>query len=256
MPELLKLCLAICPLVFLAGFVDSIAGGGGLISLPAYLVMGLPPHLAAGTNKVVSGLGALTASGKYIKSGRIWLDLAIFSALGALAGSFIGTRIALMLSGSALKLVILCALPIVAVIMMIRRNTDRPEGSLHSRGKAVDRLLCTLIGLVIGCYDGLIGPGTGTFMILAFSMVLGMDLLYASGCAKVGNLASNIASAVVYIINGKVMFSLVIPAAAFSILGNYLGARCAIKTGAKRVRSIMLLVLLLLFVRLVYDIVN
>ena len=87
MPELLKLCLAICPLVFLAGFVDSIAGGGGLISLPAYLVMGLPPHLAAGTNKVVSGLGALTASGKYIKSGRIWLDLAIFSALGALAQS-------------------------------------------------------------------------------------------------------------------------------------------------------------------------
>lgn len=254
MPEIIKICLIVCPLVFLAGFIDSAAGGGGLISLPAYLISGLPPQLAAGTNKVVNGIGTLVASGKFIKSGKIHLPLAVFAAAGALGGSFIGTRIALLLPEQTLKIIILCALPVVAIVMLLRRNNAAAEGGMKSRGKVIDCLICLAIGLVIGCYDGLVGPGTGTFMIMAFSLFLGMDLLYASGCAKVGNLASNAASAVVWLINGKVMLTLILPAAACSVLGNYFGARFAIKKGAKYIRYVMLAVLALLFARLIYDI--
>ena len=109
------------------------------------------------------------------------------------------------------------------------------------------------IGLVIGCYDGLIGPGTGTFLMLCFTGLLGLDLLVSGGCAKVANLASNLASAAVYLFNGKAMYSLLIPAAICSIAGGWLGSRFAIKGGSKRIRKVMFLVLLMLLVKMIYD---
>jgi uncharacterized membrane protein YfcA len=118
-----------------------------------------------------------------------------------------------------------------------------------------DILVSAAIGLGIGCYDGMVGPGTGTFMIMAFTALMGMDLLTASGCAKVGNLASNIASAVVWLMNGQVMLELVIPAAACSIAGNYLGARYAIRGGSKRVRYMIFVVLALLFGKLIFTLI-
>ena len=109
------------------------------------------------------------------------------------------------------------------------------------------------IGLVIGCYDGLIGPGTGTFLILCFSGVLGLDLLVSGGCAKVSNLASNLASGIVFLFNGKAMYSLLLPAMVFSVAGGYFGSKFAIKGGSKRIRKVMFLVLGLLFVKMIYD---
>ena len=114
-------------------------------------------------------------------------------------------------------------------------------------------LLSLLTGLLIGCYDGLVGPGTGMFMIMAFTAVLGMDLLTASGCAKVGNLASNVASAVVWALNGQVLWKLVLPAAACSLLGSYLGARFAIRGGSQKIRGMIFVVLGLLFVKLIWE---
>ena len=256
MPEIIKTLLIVCPLVFLAGFVDSVAGGGGLISLPAYLFCGIPAHMASGTNKVVNSIGTSVAAGKYIKSGKINLRYAIIAAVFALLGSAIGTEIATLLSDRVFKIIILCALPTAAIILTIKKDFGK-DGSIPSRSytKRTEYILCAIIGLFIGCYDGMVGPGTGTFMIMAFTAVMGMDLLTSSGCAKVGNLASNIASAIVWIINGHVYWALVIPAAACNVLGNYLGARYAIKGGSKRIRSMIFVVLALLFVKILFEMI-
>jgi len=254
MPEFFQTCLVVCPLVFLAGFVDSVAGGGGLISLPAYLFVGLPPHIASGTNKVVNSMGTALATWKYYKSGKIRIKLALLAAVGALLGSAIGTEIALHINPEIFQIVLLVALPIAAVVITLKKdigNDSSDDASDIETNK--DRLYCLFIGVAIGCYDGMIGPGTGTFMIMAFTIVLGMDLLTASGCAKMGNLASNIASAVLWALNGQVLFALVIPAAACNMLGSWFGSQYAIRGGSGKVRNMIYVVLALLFVKFFYE---
>ena len=254
LPEFLQTCLIVCPLVFLAGFVDSVAGGGGLISLPAYLFVGFPAHLASGTNKVVASTGTALATWKYYKSGKIRMKPALLAAVGALIGSVLGTQIALHINSEAFRILLLIALPLVALLITFKKDfgndqaTDAPVCETNK-----DRIICFLIGIGIGCYDGLIGPGTGTFLIMAFTIFVNMDLLTASGCAKVGNLASNIASAVLWITSGNVMFELIIPAAACSMLGNYLGSQYAIKGGSQKVRGMIYIVLAMLFIKFFYE---
>lgn len=245
--------LIVCPLVFLAGFVDSIAGGGGVISLPAYFLAGLPPHLAAGTNKFVACLGTLTSTVKYFKSGKVQLFRALCTGVGALFGGAAGAAVALHIPENILHTIILIALPLVAVFLSIKRDFGADGGKEISFSPAKTALIAFGIGLGIGGYDGLVGPGTGTFLIIAYAGILGTDLLTASGCAKVGNLCSNIASLTVYLFGGKVLFALAIPAAAFCMLGNYLGARYAIKGGSKNVKKIMFVVLALLFLKFILE---
>lgn len=239
--------LIVCPLVFLAGFVDSVAGGGGVISLPAYLIAGIPVKLAMGTNKLANGCGTATSVFKYARSGKIAWDCALPAAIGCLLGAAGGSSLAVHLNDEVLKIIILVTLPIAAIILVLaRKRTDEDTKSL-SRTKTI--LYSFLIGLVLGVYDGLIGPGTGTFLTIAFSIVLGFGLLKSSGCARTANLASNIASLVVFLVDGNVLFSVGIPAIVCSMLGNYLGARYAIKGGSKKIRLVMFFVLGLLFLK-------
>lgn len=256
MDEFVKMLLICCPLVFLAGFVDSVAGGGGIISLPAYLMAGLPAQLAAGTNKVVNGSGALMATTKYFRSGKIRLRPALIAAAGALAGSTVGTSLAAMIPEATLKTIMLVALPCVAIFLVLKKDfgrDDAPEVEVEPKREIIVSLL---IGLLIGCYDGLVGPGTGTFMILAFTGLLSMDLITASGCSKAANLASNVASAAVWILHGSVLWKLALPALVCSICGNWLGARYAIRGGSKKVRGMMFIVLGLLFAKMLYDLLG
>ena len=250
----LRTLLIVCPLVFLAGFVDSVAGGGGIISLPAYLMAGIPAHLAAGTNKVVNGSGTLISTVQYFRRGKVRLRPAAAAAAGALAGSVAGAQLASMISEAALQTIMLCALPCVAVFLVLKkdfgRDGDAPAAPMDPRRETA---VSAAIGLGVGCYDGLVGPGTGTFMIVCFTAFLSMDLLTASGCSKAANLASNLAAAVVWIAHGDVLWSLAPAAMACSILGNHLGARYAIRGGSKRVRSMMFVVLGLLFCKLLGD---
>ena len=254
MDELIRLYLIVCPLIFLGGFVDSVAGGGGLITLPAYLMAGLPTHMAMGTNKVVNAIGTGTAALRYLKSGKVRVRIAVISAAGALAGSAIGTRIALLIPEDILKILMLVALPVVAVVLTVKKDFGRedstPAKAYSSRYEAA---AAALIGLLIGCYDGLVGPGTGTFMIMAFTVALSMDLITASGCAKIGNLASNVASAVIFILNGKVFWALAVPAALCNAIGGYCGARYAIRGGSGKIRGMIFLVLGLMFVKMLWD---
>lgn len=257
MDELLKMLLIICPLIFTAGFVDAVAGGGGLISLPAYILAGLPTHQAAGCNKFSASLGTIVATMNYIKSGKVKFRIAIFAAIGAIIGSSIGTHLALMISDQLLKGIMMIAIPIVAIFLITQKNlgNEKEMKQLKERSLLSESIISISIGLIIGCYDGMIGPGTGTFLMIAFSLILGIDLVTSSGCAKVANLASNITSVIIYMLGGKVLFTLAVPAAACSMLGGYIGSRFAIKGGSQKVRYIMFLVIGLLFFKTVFDLV-
>ncbi len=245
--------LIVCPLVFLAGFVDSIAGGGGLISLPAYLLAGLPAHITLGTNKTAMSIGTFTATLKYFKAGQIDWRVGLFSAVASFIGAIGGSTLSLMIPEKTLRIIMLAILPAVALFLLIKRNFGTsPAVDLQLSARRI-ALTSLVIGLVVGCYDGLIGPGTGTFLILAFTAFLGFDLLKSSACAKVANLASNLASMIIFILNGKVLFLLAIPAAAFAAMGNYFGAKLAIKGGAKYVRYTVFLVIGLLFIKMAVD---
>lgn len=256
-PEILQL-LIICPLAFTAGFVDSIAGGGGVISLPAYLLAGVPVHLAAGTNKFAMSLGTSVSVARFYKSGRVWIKPALLAALGALGGAYIGTRIALWLSDAALRISLTAVLPIVALVLIWaqRKKRSLPQDGQAAPFTARAVILSLIIGLGIGMYDGLFGPGTGTFLILAFSAFLGMDLVTASGSAKVVNLASNVASLATFLSQGKVLFAIGLPAAACTVLGNYLGSRLAVKNGERFVRPVIFGVLALLILKSVWDLLH
>ncbi len=255
MTDLLHACLIVCPLVFLAGFVDSVAGGGGLITIPAYLLVGIPIHLASGTNKVVACMGTTTAVWRYARGGKIQWKAAVWAAGGALAGAAAGARLALWFPEEALQACMLVALPLVAVVLAVKKDFGKDAVPRQGTVRG-ERALSVAIGLVIGLYDGMIGPGTGTFLAMAFTLVLGMDLLTASGCAKVVNLASNLSSAVVWICGGKVIWALVAPAMACSMLGNLCGARFALRGGAGRVRVMIFVVLGLLFVKMLWEVVT
>lgn len=253
MNELLQICVIVCPLCLLAGFIDSIAGGGGIISLPAYLLAGLPPYTAAGSNKFSACCGTLMAALKYMHGGKVVYKEALISGVGSLAGSVLGTLLALHIPEKALEYILLGALPLVALFLLLKKDFGQEPSKSKDDRLVKPAVLAFVIGLVIGCYDGMIGPGTGTFLILCFTGILGYDLLTSSGCAKVSNLASNFASMVVYLFNGRVLFAVAVPAAICSIIGNMLGARFALKGGSKNVRKVMFVVLALLFIKIGLD---
>lgn len=238
----------VCPLIFLAGFVDSVAGGGGVISLPAYLIAGVPIKLAAGTNKFANGCGTALASYKYITSGNVnWL-CAIPAAVGSLLGSAAGTSLAVYMREDILQMVVLATLPVVALVLFFARGFGQVEKPPKTNRQTL--LLSAGIGTAVGMYDGLVGPGTGTFLTIGFSVALGYTLLKSAGCAKIANLASNVASMVIFFLHGDILFSVGIPAMVCSMLGNYVGSRFAIRGGSGKIRHVMFLVLGLLFLKL------
>lgn len=238
-----------------AGFVDSAAGGGGLISLPAYLFAGLPVHYVYGTNKFSAACGTAFATANFFKNGAVNIKVGLLAAAGSFAGSALGAHIVLLLSDEALRTMMLVILPIAAVLILWRRNLpdeNHDDGVLTVKKAA----LALGIGLGIGLYDGIFGPGTGTFAIIAFTTVMGFDLRTAGGNAKVLNLASNCASLVTYLFSGMVLFSIGVPCAVSGIVGNLLGSHFALKRGARFIRPMMLVVLVLLLVKIFTDAVG
>lgn len=244
--------MIICPLVFCAGFVDAAAGGGGLISLPAYVFAGIPIHIAYGTNKFANCIGTSIASVKFFKSGNIKIKPGILSVVGALIGSWFGTKLVLFLDEKYLRYCLMIILPIVAVFLLFNRTFGSEDNIKELKNKKL-YFLAFFIGLIIGAYDGFFGPGTGTFLVLAFTSLLGFNLITASGNAKLVNLASNFSSLILYILNGKVLYSVGLPAAICAVLGNYLGAYFAIKNGAKVIKPAILLVVVMLFGKVIYS---
>ena len=241
----------VLPLVFFAGFIDSIAGGGGLISMPAFMLTGLPMHNVAATNKFAACIGTGVAAHEYYKKGAVKLVPALVSAAFAFVGSAAGAQIVLYIDSQKLKLAFLWVLPFVALFVLfgarIKKNNVVASG-------AKLYIQCAFIGLFIGAYDGLIGPGTGTFLIFAYTALSGFDYVTASGNAKIVNLASNLAAVVTFIFAGKVLYALALPAAAVNIVGSLIGSRLALKKGQKFVKYMLMVVLVLIFAKLIYDV--
>lgn len=243
--------LIVCPLVFLAGLVDAIAGGGGLVSLTAYLIAGLPAHLALGTNKLSSAIGTLVATVRMARGGYIKARLAVPAAAGAIAGSAVGAKLALLTPEGVFQVLLVVALPVVAFAVLRKRAIDAPENAAISPRRQY--AIVAAVSLLIGCYDGFYGPGTGTFMLIAFTAAAKLPVRHASGEVKVANLASNTAALITFFLHGAVLVGLGLVAAAFSIAGNYLGAGMVMKDGTKVVRPIIVVVLAMLFVKVVFD---
>ncbi|MBY7026428.1 MULTISPECIES: TSUP family transporter [Clostridium] len=245
--------LIICPLVFLAGIIDAVAGGGGIISLPAYIFAGIPIHIAYGTNKFASCIGTSISSIKFFRSGNVKIKSALLSAAGALIGSWVGAQIVLLLNEKYLNYCLIIILPIVSLFLLFNRNFGVKNKKQLSNKKLY--ILSFIIGLFLGAYDGFFGPGTGTFLVICFTGILGFNLITASGNAKIVNLASNFSALIAYILGGKVMFSIGVPAAVCAIAGNYLGAHLAIKNGDKIIKPIIFVAIGLLFIKVIFDLI-
>lgn len=251
---LIQQLLIICPLVFAAGFVDAVAGGGGLISLPAYYLTGMPSHAAIASNKFSSCIGTAFSTGRFLKSGSIQPKTAAISAAFALCGSFAGAKLALVLSDRLLRVSMLVLLPAAAVFILLNKRRSEPDvstfGGLSSKSAAP---LSAIIGLLLGLYDGFFGPGTGTFLIIAYTTLMGFDYKTACGNTKVVNLSSNLAAAVTFLLAGKIEYAVAAPAALCSVAGHWIGSGLAIQKGSKFIRPVMTGVLVLLFSKLAWD---
>jgi uncharacterized membrane protein YfcA len=232
---------------FIGGLVDAIAGGGGLVSLPALLAAGLPPQLALGTNKGQAVFGAVTSASSFWRRGEVDRGRAAPAFVAGFVGSWLGARGMLALPLAPLRRIVVVLLVLAAVVVLARRKAA-PRGLALGPGAA--RAALVGIALVLGAYDGFFGPGTGSMLVVAFATVFGDTLTRASGNAKIVNLASNLAAVLVFAGRGTVLWQVSLPMAAANAVGAAVGAHLAIKNGDRLVRAVVLVVVLAVVVKL------
>lgn len=235
---------------FLAGFVDSIAGGGGLISLPVLLAAGLPPHLAIGTNKFSATFGAVMSAWQFVKAKKVDVSLMKKAIPFTFFGAIIGCFFMMHLSAKWLQPIIIIVLIGTALFVAFHKNLGATS-TYKGETKAV-LYKTALFATVIGFYDGFIGPGTGTFLIVCFAMI-GFDFVIAAGNAKILNLVSNLTGFAIFIYFDKVLYVYGLAMAICIFAGAYFGSRLAIAKGSGFVRYIMLTVTGILIIKLSLD---
>lgn len=241
----------ICTFGFLAAAVDAIAGGGGLISLPALLIVGVPPHLALGTNKFAASMASLNSSITFARSGKVHFPLVMWQIPFTLIGSLLGAWAVLRVSSAFLSKAVLVLILLVGIYTMLHKNLGMKNKfqGLNSR----NIVLGCMFALALGFYDGFFGPGTGSFLIFSFITLFGFDFVVASANSKVLNFTSNFAALLIFAWNGKILLSYGIPMAIFMILGSYVGTRLAIQRGAELVKPIFITMSLLVAAKLIYQ---
>ena len=249
----MKQFLIVCPMVFLAGLIDSIAGGGGLISLPAYMFAGLPVHNAIATNKLSSSMGTTMATVKLARNGFIDWKQVLLIIWGALAGSAFGARCALLLDDYYFKIVMLVILPLISAYILFGNAMPADPEPLPPRKTVI---LGFIIAMFVGVYDGFYGPGTGTFLLLLLTRLAHMDLQHANGTTKVINLTTNLSALTVYLISGKTLLLLGLVAGVFNIAGNYIGVTLFTRKGSRIVRPLMLVVLTVFFIKVLTEVLG
>ncbi|MFD5213542.1 sulfite exporter TauE/SafE family protein [Microbacterium sp. NPDC058345] len=240
---------------FGAGWIDAVVGGGGLLQLPALLLIpGIAPVQALATNKLASVFGTATSSVTYYRRAKPDLRTALPMALVALAGSFAGAAVATLLPAAVFKPIIVIALIAVAFFTVFRPAMGavtrlRFDGRRH-------HIAAGSAGLIIGFYDGLIGPGTGTFLVITLVALLGYDFLQSSAKAKIVNFATNAGALLLFIPHGSVLWLLGGILAVANVAGSYLGSRMAISRGAAFIRVVFLVVVVVLIGKLGVDVWN
>ena len=236
------------PLLFIAGVLDGIAGGGGIISLPAYLLTGMPIHSAYACNKLQSGLGTFCSGFKYVKEGFADIKITLFALPFTIGASFLSTRLIMNTDSETVKLIVICCIPIAVVLMFSRRKIS--QKTVNRRSLTVKNVLLSMLaGTLLGTYDALFGPGGGTIAMILFSMLLGYDLRAANGNGKMIIVASNITAVLNYILSGYMIYHVAIPCALANMIGSYIGASIVIKKGEKIVFPAMFVVIGMLVIQ-------
>ncbi len=241
---------ALVAVALVAGTVDAIAGGGGLLTVPALLWAGLPPHLALGTNKGQSVFGSGAALARFSRSGLVDGARARITFPAGLAGSLAGAALVLVVPADRLRPIVVALLAFAAVFVGTRRGGPAPVNGAPRPGATP---AAAAIALAVGAYDGFFGPGTGTFLIVAFVALLGDGLARASASAKVVNFASNLAAVVLFAARGAVVWRIALPMAAAQLAGGWLGAHLAVRRGDALVRRVVVWVALALAAKLAWD---
>ena len=246
----ISIILIIMALGFLAAFIDAVVGGGGLISIPTLLAVGLPPSVALGTNKLASVFGSMTSAIRFIRSGKVDLKLVgrLFVPVFILA--MLGASLATFLPAQLLKPIVIVILTLVLLYTIFKKDWgDVRRVQSFTVKKAI---LITILLSLIGFYDGFLGGGTGSFMMFILLM-FGFDFLGAAGNAKVLNFASNLGALILFMILGEVNYLYGLIMAASMIAGSYVGAMFAIKQGVGYVKVLFIVVTALLILKNAYD---
>ncbi|KXG76670.1 TSUP family transporter [Thermotalea metallivorans] len=244
----------LCFFGFLAQFIDSIAGGGGLISIPALFAFGIPPHFALGTNKFGAMFGTVSSSIGFIQSKNIHIPLLKYMIPCTIIGAILGVNTVLMIDQKILSGIILILLVVVCLYTVFKKDLGSKDRFSGMNTKNI--LIGCTIAFGLGFYDGFFGPGTGSFLIFSFITFLGFDFLLSCGNGKVLNAFSGIASFIVFALHGKVIYSVGIPLALSMILGAIVGTKLAIRKGAKLIKPLFLIVSLGFIIKLSLNVIQ
>lgn len=241
----------LCFFGFFAAAVDAIAGGGGLISLPALLFCGIPPHYALGTNKFAATTGALNSALLFARSGKTYWPLLKYQIPCTFFGAVAGVLAVLQISSDFLNQIVLILILVVSVYTLKNKKLglENHFSALHRKNISGGCFFAFLLGF----YDGFFGPGTGSFLIFLFISLYHFDFIVASANAKVLNFISNITSLIVFAFSGNILYRYAVPMALFMFLGSFAGTRLALKQGAKFVKPIFVVMSLLVAVKLIYQ---
>lgn len=248
----ISMILILAGIAMLAGFIDAIAGGGGLITIPALLIAGLNPVSAIATNKLQASSASLSATIVFARKGLIHWKTALPIAMMSFLGGGLGAMFVSLLPKSVLLVIV----PILLFAVVIYFITSPKLDDIQSTPKLTFFLFGLMIAPVIGFYDGIFGPGTGSFFLIAFIYLMGMKLMTAMSYTKLANVASNLGSLGIFLIKGAVIFPIGLAMALGAIIGAQIGARFAVKFGSKLVKPLLIVVSIIMIIRLLLDKAN
>jgi uncharacterized membrane protein YfcA len=231
-----------------AGFIDSIAGGGGLITLPALLLAGLPPQMALGTNKLQSSFGSITASYHYVKSGKADLKTAKTGIIYTFIGAALGTVAVQITSNEFLKKLI----PFLLMGVLVYLLFSPKAGEIERERRMSEKWFYAIFGLAIGFYDGYFGPGTGAFWVILIVFFLGQEMVSATAYTKVMNFTSNITALLFFLIGGKIVLIPGLVMGVGEVLGATIGSKLVIKNGVKFIKPFFYTIVVIIIISLFY----
>ena len=238
---------------FIAGYIDSISGGAGLILIPAFILVGLPPQLALGQEKLVSTIGTIAAIKNFFKNNSIVWKIIPSGIISALIGAYIGAKVILFLPTQVISYIIIALLPFGLLAAFIKGKIKTGENEQTIK----DSLLLTFITcFIVGFYDGFFGPGTGSLFIIALTLFNGLTLLQASATSKIFNFSSNIGAFVAFILAGQMAFLIGIPMIIASLVDNHIGSFHARKTNGEIVRKILIITVGLMMATLLIQVLK
>jgi uncharacterized membrane protein YfcA len=250
MSTLIFLCIA----GFFAALIDSIAGGGGLISLPAFLLAGIPPHFALGTNKFAATCASFTSSLKFAKSGKVKFELLKYLIPFTFIGAVLGVKSVLKIDQKYLYTMVLVLVLAVGIYSFFSKSIGLQDKYTGIKKKGL--ILGILLTFSLGFYDGFFGPGTGSFLIFGLIGIFGFDFVKASGNARVLNFISNLTALVVFALNGQVNYSYGVPVAIFMIIGARIGTKLALKNGSKLIKPIFVTMSLAVACKMLFNMIK